>query len=317
MMSTFPNSLQHVLVTGGTGFVGQAVIKELLAKGYQVTVLSRSTQKVVKLWQDKVAGVSDLDTFQPSTPISAIINLAGARILGKPWTLHQRQVLKKSRILLTEKVVQWVEKQTIKPKVLLSASAIGYYGIQPQGDQTALTEASLPQPIFMSELCQEWEQAAFQAAKQGVKVATMRFGLVMGKGGALPMMLLPVRLGVGGRMGTGKQWLSWIHINDLVNAMGHVWQQLLANDTAPSTYNFTAPEVVTQQEFVQTAAKILHRPAFIPTPALPVKLLLGEQADLLLEGQKVIPKALVATGFEFQYPNVHQALEQIIRQAKV
>lgn len=311
MMITFPKAPQYVLVTGGTGFIGQLLVQALLANNHQVAVLTRNTQKASRLWGNHVQAVANLNEFKPSTPITAVINLAGARILGKRWSTSQRQVLKNSRIQLTEKLVNWMAQQPTKPQVLLSASAIGYYGIQTQGDKTALIESSPTQPIFMSELCQEWEQAAFKATEHGVKVATMRFGLVMGQGGALPMMLLPIRLGVGGRMGSGKQWLSWIHVEDLLNALAHVWNQLLTQPNAPTHYNFTAPEVVSQYEFVKTAASILKRPAFMPTPAFPVRLVLGEQADLLLEGQRVIPQALTNSGFEFKYPTIRQALEQI------
>ncbi|MBK8454342.1 MAG: TIGR01777 family oxidoreductase [Thiofilum sp.] len=310
-MITFPSAPQHVLVTGGTGFIGQALIKELLANQHQVTVLSRNVQKAQALFKGKVQAISHLADFKPNTPITAVINLAGARILGKPWTAKQKAVLRASRIQLTQTLIDWMAQQTTKPPVLLSASAIGYYGIQRQGDQTALTETSPPQAIFMSELCQDWEKTALQAQSYGVKVATMRFGVVLGQGGALPMMLLPVKLGVGGRMGTGQQWMSWIHLEDLLQALAHAWSELVNNPNAAKAYNFTAPEVVTQEQFVKTAAGVLKRPSFFPTPAWPVKLLLGEQADLLLEGQKVIPQALTQKGFKFKYPTMRSALEAI------
>jgi uncharacterized protein (TIGR01777 family) len=168
--------------------------------------------------------------------------------------------------------------------------------------------------MFMSDLCREWEEAAGEAAQYGVQVECMRFGLVLGKGGALPMMLLPVKLGIGGRLGGGRQWLSWIHVDDLVRGMAHRWQQALqagGRAGTPGASNFTAPECVSQAAFSRTAARIWHRPAFVPTPGWPMRLALGEQADLLLEGQRVVPARLEREGFSFRYPTLAAALQSL------
>jgi uncharacterized protein (TIGR01777 family) len=205
----------------------------------------------------------------------------------------------------------------LTPFLFLSASAIGYYGIQRIGDQAALDESAAPQPVFMSDLCREWEQAAGAAAQYGVQVECMRFGLILGMQGALPMLLLPVKLGLGGRLGSGRQWLSWIHVDDVVRGMAHRWQQAGAEPRPGrgvrnfGVSNFTAPECVSQVEFNRTAARIWRRPSLVPTPGWPMRFALGEQADLLLEGQRVVPARLEREGFVFRYPRLTQALESL------
>jgi uncharacterized protein (TIGR01777 family) len=306
----FSDTPQQVLVTGGTGFIGQLLVKALIADGQQVTVLTRDPKKAAWLFDGKARCVASLNDLPLTQRIDVIINLAGARILGWRWSEKRKQVLLQSRVGTTNKLVDWIAKAQHKPRLLLNGSAIGYYGVQPRGDSTLLTEASPPQPIFMSRLCQEWEAAAKAAAQYGVKVICMRFGLVMGQQGALPMMLLPIKLGLGGRLGHGQQWLSWIHVQDLLRAMAFLWNK--DGNREPEAYNFTTPEVVTQEQFSKTAAKVLHRPAFMPTPAFPMKVMLGEQSGLLLEGQRVAPEKLQKEGFQFKYPTVQSALENIV-----
>jgi uncharacterized protein (TIGR01777 family) len=315
----FSESPESVLVTGATGFIGQHLVRALLADGQRVTILSRDPSKAQLIFGGLVHCIASMDELPASVQIDVIVNLAGARILGWRWTEKRKEVLRRSRVALTENLVSWIKNAETKPRLMLSASAIGYYGIQEIGDQTALNEASPPQDIFMSQLCQEWEAAAQAASQYGVRVLRMRFGVVLGNQGALPMMLMPIRLGVGGTLGTGKQWQSWIHIDDLLKAIaflclfefqaGQQSPALLSHD---DVLNFTAPECVTQKQFSQTAARILHRPCIVPTPALPMRLLLGEQADLLLEGQRVTPKALQALGFEFNFPDLQSALTNLL-----
>ncbi|MFO1388712.1 TIGR01777 family oxidoreductase [Cellvibrio sp.] len=310
----FSDTPKRVLVTGGTGFVGKLLVNALLEDGHQVTLLTRSPEQAGQLFKGGVNCVQDMQNLPSDYPIDVVINLAGARILGWRWTQVRQKVLRDSRIGLTQKVVDWIARAEHKPALFLSASAIGYYGIQKIGDQTELNEESPSQSIFMSSLCRDWEAAARSASEYGVQVATMRFGLVLGHGGALPMMLLPIKLGMGGALGTGKQWMSWIHIDDLLRAIAHILQLAenpAAQHSLKPSYNFTAPETVSQLEFSKVAAKVLHRPCFIPTPAWPMRLAMGEQADLLLEGQRVVPANLLASGFEFKYPQVESALSQL------
>ena len=303
---------QHVLVTGGTGFIGQSLVPALVDEGLRVTVLTRRERMPSPLQHAQVQAVRSLDMIPENEPVDTVINLAGARILGRPWTAARREELLHSRVGLTRELVKWMAGRRNRPRCLLSASAIGFYGIQSPSDDTALTEDSPPQPLFMSRLCQAWEQAAEEAVQLGVQVACLRFGLVLGRGGALPMLLLPVRLGLGGRLGSGKQWLSWVHLQDLLRAMAHAWQVLeRAPGKAPNFYNVTSPGAVRQLEFSRTAAAVLRRPAFMPTPGWPMRVLLGEQSQLLLEGQRVAPARLQQEGFVFCYPQLQPAIEQL------
>jgi hypothetical protein len=309
----FSNQRQHVLVTGATGFIGQLLVLELLADGHDVIVLSRNPTAAAFLFSGSAKCIASMDELPANYSLDVIVNLAGARILGRRWSESRKKVLLASRIDLTKKLIDWIARAERKPKLLLSASAIGYYGIQQQGDATALVEADSPQPIFMSHLCQEWEAAAQSACQYGVNVDIMRFGLVLGHQGALPMMLMPIKLGVGGKLGTGKQWMSWIHVRDLLRGIAYLFQRHTeqSQDVSVNIYNFTAPDAVTQLEFNQQAAAVLHRPCIIPTPGFIVRWLLGEQSDLLLEGQRVIPHNFLKTGFSFEFPNTKSALADI------
>ncbi len=302
---------ETVLVTGATGFIGKLLVSTLLAQGKQVMVLTRNPRKASALFGGKVQCLSVMSALPNEQKIDVIVNLAGARILGARWSAHRKAVLRHSRIGLTQTVVDWIARAQNKPRLLLSASAIGYYGIQSQGDESSLTEDSPAQSIFMSQLCQEWEQAAAQASQFGVPVRIMRFGFVLGKHGSLPLMMLPVRLGLGGVLGSGRQWLSWIHVQDILRAMAFLWDKA---DQSPQVLalNFTAPEPVHQKQFMQTAATLLHRPCFMPLPALPVRVLLGEQSALLLEGQRVVPAKLTALGFHFAVPDLKSALANLL-----
>jgi uncharacterized protein len=303
----FGPSERSFLVTGATGFIGQRLVHALLRNGHRVTVLTRQPRQAAWLFDGRVDCVGSMAQLPASRRFDIVVNLAGARVLGWRWTAARRAALRESRVGLTRKVVAWIAAAEHKPAMLLSASAIGYYGVQRPGDNTVLTESDGPQAIFMSELCREWEQTAQGAAVHGVKVACLRLGVVLGAQGALPMMLLPVKLGLGGPLGGGAQWMSWIHVDDVIKGIAHVCRAGEAG-----IYNFTAPETPTQTQFSRAAATVLRRPHGFPTPGMPMRLLLGEQADLLLEGQRVAPERLQASGFEFSYPNVDGALRSLI-----
>jgi len=309
----FGASAQRVLVTGGTGFIGQILVRALVADGHAVTVWTRDPRAAASRFGGAVRCVKTLDEIAAGEACDVVVNLAGARILGWRWSARRRQQLMQSRVGLTDTLVAWIASRTHKPWLLLSGSAIGYYGVQPQGDASALAEDAPPQDIFMSQLCQAWERSAHAAAAHGVQVACMRFGLVLGQQGSLPMLLMPVRLGVAGRLGSGRQWLSWVHVHDLFRALAHVWGLAAASDrtTPAQAFNFTAPGALSQENFTRVAADVLHRPFWLTTPGAPVKLLLGEQADLLLEGQRVAPARLLQSGFVFEFPDARAALTDL------
>jgi uncharacterized protein (TIGR01777 family) len=310
----FDDMKRTVLVTGATGFVGRHLVRALLADGHAVIALTRRPDEAARLLGGQVRAIAAMAGLAPGEKVDVIVNLAGARILGPRWTAARRAARSKSRSGLTRGVVGGIAPAAHKPRLLLNASAIGYYGTQAIGDDTVLEESAPPQPVFMSDLCREWEETAGTAAQYGVQVECLRFGLVLGRGGALPMLLLPIRLGLGGRLGSGRQWQSWIHVEDLVRAMAHRWRLALrsgAGGTVGAT-NCTAPGCVSQLAFSQAAARLLHRPCFMPTPGWPLRLALGEQADLLLEGQRVAPARLAREGFVFRYPEITEALRSLV-----
>lgn len=312
----FGGKPQHVLVTGGTGFIGQILVRHLLADGHAVTVWTRDARSAAWGFGGAVRCVQALEQIPATDDVDVVVNLAGARILGQRWSERRQRRLMQSRAGLTDTLVAWIAARPRKPWLLLSGSAIGYYGVQPQGDIAELTEDAPPQDIFMSTLCQAWEQAARGALAHGVRVACMRFGFVLGHQGSLPQLLLPVALGMGGRLGSGRQWLSWVHVHDVIRAMAHVWclaEQAGGDAATAQVFNFTAPGALTQEEFTRVAASVMHRPCWMPTPAAPVRLLLGEQADLLLEGQRVVPARLLQTGFRFAFPDARSALTDLCR----
>ena len=255
---------------------------------------------------DQVAPLNSLKTLSESDYFEAIINLAGAPIFGKRWTDERKLVLLHSRIDITEDLIKFIARAQIKPEVFLSGSAIGFYGNQ--GD-TILDETSPGQDDFGRQLCVEWEHEAEKAKEYGVRVCQLRTGLVIGKnGGFLQPMILPFKLGLGGRLGSGKQWISWIHIDDHVA----ICLALLNSTELDGPFNLTAPNPVTNQVFAQTLAKTLHRPAFLPAPAWVLKPLLGEMSELLLGSQRVIPRRILGADYQFKFTELGAALHQVL-----
>ena len=307
----FHDQRQHVLITGATGFIGQLLVRALLADGHAVTALVRDPKKAAWTFDGAVRCIASLDQIASMELVDVVINLAGARVLGPRWSAARQKVLRDSRVAFTEKLVDWIGRTQHRPRLLLSASAIGYYGVQAQDDEAVLNEDAPPQPMFMSQLCQDWERATQESRRYGVEAVCMRFGLVLGKGGAFPMMALPIKIGLGGPLGGGRQTLSWIHGHDLVRAVAHLMKRPVGTSRQPA-YNFVAPEHTTQAAFSTAVARRLGRPSFFRTPSMPVRLLLGEQADLLLKGQRVGPTALLGEGFVFDYPTVEDALTALL-----
>lgn len=298
---------RHWLLTGGSGFLGQALVHRLLDAEQQVSVWSRNPAGTERLFGGRVSVFRTLDDLPDTVPLHGIINLAGAPIAGGRWSPARQQLLRDSRIALTDTLLAWLSRRAQRPEVLLSGSAIGFYGVH--GDEE-LDEQQPGQDIFMSTLCQDWERSAEKATRLGVRLALLRTGLVLGNaGGALPAMLKPFRFGIGGRTGSGRQWLSWIHLEDWLGIV----ETLLATPEASGPYNLTAPEPVINAEFARTAGQVMGRPAWLPLPAWPLKLALGEMADLLLTGQRVLPRRMQSMGYRFRYPALRAALEHLLR----
>jgi len=298
-----------IFVTGGTGFVGRDLVSRLLGEGHAVTVVSRSERASeglpggtsivigdpteVGAWQDSVKGQD------------CIINLAGTSIFSR-WTPETKELIRESRISTTRNIVDAIEPARGEDVVLFSTSAVGYYGFH--GDEE-LTEESPPGDDFLARVAVEWENEAQRAAEKGVRVVITRFGIVLGeKGGALGQMMSIFRKYVGGPLGRGKQWFSWIHMGDLVGAFVF----LMARPEITGPVNLTSPNPVRNEELAKTIGKAMHRPSFLPTPGFMLKLVLGEFGSILLEGQRVIPRKLLDSGYVFIYPEIEEALQSLI-----
>ena len=296
-----------VFITGGTGFVGRSLTPSLTRAGYEVTILSRSGKKAEKL----LAGVSFIEgdpTQKGSWQAVAkdhdvVINLAGPSIFSR-WTEETKKKMRESRILATRNVVDAAEGGRVR--ILFSTSAVGYYGFH--GDEI-LTEESPPGNDFLAHLAQDWEKEAWKAGERGCRVVVTRFGIVLGeKGGALGQMIPLFDKYLGGPMGNGKQWFSWIHIEDLIRA----FLFLMDHPEISGPVNFTSPSPVQNKTLARALGKAMHRPSFFPAPGFMLKLILGEFGSILLEGQRVIPQKLLKEGFQFRYPEIDQALEKIL-----
>lgn len=295
-----------ILITGGTGFIGSALARRLYDQNYDITVLSRHPESVKQIGRAGIHALSDLTDIKPHQQFQVIINLAGAPIFDSRWTAVRKRLIRDSRIHLTEQLVAFIGRMETKPELLISGSAIGYYGNQ---RDSILTEDESKGSDFSAQLCHDWEQAALTAESLGVRVCLIRTGLVIASGGGLlQRMLLPFRLGLGGRLGDGQQWMPWIHRQDWLA----IAQAMISDKSMSGPYNATAPNPVTNREFTQILATHLHRPTLMPLPAGLLKTLLGEMSELLLGSQRVLPKRLVDNGFLFQYETLTQALGQAL-----
>ena len=295
-----------VLITGGTGFIGSALTRSLTEQGYEVSVLSRSPASVEKICGSGIHALGNLNELRPEDTYQVIINLAGAPIFGARWSEARKQIIRDSRIGLAEQLIACIARMTVKPDLLISGSAIGYYGSQ--GD-TVLTEQSATSNDFSNQLCADWEDSAKKAEQFGVRVCLIRTGLVLDAGGGiLQRMLLPFRLGFGGRIGDGQQWMSWIHRQDWIV----IAKTMITDSSMQGAYNATAPNPVTNLEFTRTLAHCLKRPAVFPVPAGLLKVLLGEMSELVLGSQRVQPERLLAQGFKFKFDDLSSALNQVL-----
>lgn len=297
----------NILITGGSGFVGSALSARLLDQGHRVVVIGSSRQ--CRLKPHPLLTYIAADTTRPGDwqrhvgEQEALINLTGRSVFNL-WTESYKKGIYNSRILTTRNLVDALPAQS--SAVLLNASAAGYYG---DGGEQEKTEACGNGKGFLAQVCHDWETEAEKATAKGARVALMRFGVVLGRGGgAMGTMNLPFKLGLGGPIGSGLQWFPWIHLDDLVGAALF----LLSAEESRGPFNFTAPQSIRQKEFARQLGRALHRPAFLPAPAFLMKTLLGEFGESLLQGQKVIPQALTDSGYLFTYPGLPEALAEII-----
>jgi uncharacterized protein len=293
-----------IAVTGSTGLIGSALVPALRSDGHTIVRVVRGGgdgDDVV--WDPRAATIAQAGL----AGIDALVHLAGAGIGDHRWTPEYKKEIEQSRLLGTGLISTAIAKLDVRPKVMISASAIGFYGAR--GDEL-LDESSAPGAGFLSKVCLDWEAATAPAAEAGISVATIRTGIVLSRhGGALKKMLPLFKLGLGGRFGNGRQWLSWISIGDEIGAIRH----LLSHPTS-GPVNLTAPNPVTASQFATTLGKVLHRPSFLPVPSFGPKLLVGSEAAeaLLFTGQRVLPKVLLASGYEFAAPEVAGALATLL-----
>lgn len=293
----------QALITGGSGFIGRALCPALLAAGWQVTVVSRDPRAAARRLPAAVRVVATIDGAGGA---DAVINLAGASLAGRRWNQAYKKTLRQSRLRTTEALLAWMAGLTVRPAVLISGSAIGYYG---PGDDTPLAEDAPAGEGFAARLVADWEAAALPAQALGVRTVLLRTGVVLGTGGgALQQLLTPFGLGLGGPIGEGRQWFSWIHMDDLVRLV--IWT--LEQRMLDGPVNATAPAPVRQKDFAAALGRAVHRPARMPTPGLALKLAFGEMAQMLTQGQRVIPARAQAQGFQFLYPDIDAALAQIL-----
>ncbi|MEH7345735.1 TIGR01777 family oxidoreductase [Bacillus sp. JJ1532] len=297
-----------IALTGGTGFIGGALAKELVKNGHEIFILTRDAS--IRNNTDKIKYISWLnDGDVPEEKLEGIdglINLAGESINSGRWTETRKKRILDSRISATREVLRILVHLNKKPKILINASAIGYYGTSPTN--TFSEDSSEKGADFLSITVQKWETEAFKAKELGIRTVCCRFGIILDKtDGALPRMALPYKLFAGGKVGSGEQWVSWIHLRDVVNGIIFCME----NKNMEGPVNFTAPHPVRMKEFGQILGKTLQRPHWIPAPGFALKSLLGEMSVLVLEGQKVLPEKLASNGYPFLFKHLHKALADI------
>jgi uncharacterized protein len=297
-----------ILISGSHGLVGTALIESLEPEGHEIYRLVRhyphSSDEIEWSPERYSIALSLIEGFD------AVVHLAGESIAEGRWTDEKKKKIRDSRTRGTKLLADALGNLTSPPRVLLSASAIGYYGDR---DEEVLTESSAPGNDFLSEVCVEWEKATSHATAMGVRVMNARFGIILDKeGGALKKMLPPFRMGIGGRIGSGKQWMSCIALDDVVSAL----KLALTNESLSGPVNFVAPNPVRNAEFTKALGHVLSRPTFLPIPKFGVRLAFGEMADaLLLTSQRVKPNVLEQAGYQFQFPELRSALDHILKKS--
>jgi uncharacterized protein (TIGR01777 family) len=299
----------QVLVSGATGFIGRRLVRELRARGDEVVAVTRDSEKAKHLLGEGIRTVTwqEGELREGVGSSQAMVNLAGEIIFGQRWSAAQKQRILDSRVESTERLVAAIGRDAPKPAVLVSGSAIGYYGAHEDED---LDEDAPPGDDFLADVCKRWESAALRAEESGVRTVLLRTGIALGRGGgALQRMAMPFRLFAGGPVGSGRQWFSWIHVDDLVGIVLHA----IDTESVRGPVNATAPEPRTNADFSKALGRALGRPSWLPVPAFALRVLFGEGASFLVTGQRVLPKRALASGYSFKYPSAEEALADLYR----
>lgn len=299
--------MANFLITGGTGFIGKKLVAQLVNAGHEAVVVTRRPEKHGGSFAEKIRYIGSFSAIDNSTCFDAVINLGGEGIADKRWSAKRKQQLLASRIGLTNHLVKCLARLEKRPEVMISASAVGWYGAH---DETPLTEDSVCHQEFSHELCEAWEKEAAAVGDLGIRLCIIRLGIVLGKnGGVLKRMLPPFYFGLGGRIGSGKQYMSWVHVNDVIRAVDY----LVNENSLSGVFNLTAPGTVSNTQFTQAIGKVISRPTLFPLPAFVVKTVFGEMGQrLLLMGQNVVPHNLLEAGFSFDFPDLDGALTDIL-----
>jgi len=301
----------NLLVTGGTGFIGAALCRALTQQGHKLVVVTRSPLAHAAVpglrylpWDDPAAH-PPLTWQQLISEVDGVIHLAGESLAAGRWTPARKQAIQESRVQTTRRLVDAMAARPKRPAIFLSASAVGYYG--PRGDES-LDETAPPGSGFLAQTCRQWEQEAFRAEALGVRVIRLRLGVVLGPGGgAVAKMAPPFRAWLGGPLGSGRQWMSWIHREDVIGLV----EWALKQPQLAGPLNATAPNPVTMRGFCRELGRALRRPSWLPVPSVALRLVLGEMAQMLLTGQRVVPRAALEHGYRFRFPDLREALRMI------
>jgi uncharacterized protein (TIGR01777 family) len=301
----------RIIITGGTGLIGGALAANLANDGHEVILLSRAPERATSLPSGVRAERWDGRTATGWAPLAdgadAVVNLAGEGIASSRWTEERKRRIRESRVNAGQAVVEAVKAAARKPGVVIQSSAVGYYGVH--GDEE-ITESTPAGNDYLAQVAVAWESATEPVETLGVRRAIIRTGVVLSKkGGALPQMLLPFKLFAGGPIGSGRQWFPWIHIADEVSAI----RFLIENRQASGAFNLSAPNPLTNAEFGRVVGRVMGRPAFMPAPAFALRLVFGEMATVLLDGQRQVPKRLLELGFAFRFPSAQAALKDILK----
>lgn len=304
-----------VAIAGATGFVGSRLVERLQVEGITVLVLTRNTTYAQKVFPPTAFPNVEIVAYTPTAPggwqsaisgCDGVVNLAGESIAEGRWTPERKQEILNSRKLATQNIVDAIANAHPKPSVLVNASAIGYYGTS---ETATFDETSSPGHDFLAQVCQAWEAEATKVTNVGVRLVILRLGIVLGNGGALGKMITPFKLFAGGPLGSGQQWFSWIDLDDIVNLIFLA----LTKPEMQGVYNATAPHPVRMAQLTQTMGKVMNRPSWLPVPGFALEALLGDGAMVVLEGQQVVPKRTLESGFKYKYPNLEPALVKILK----